>query len=66
MDETAILVGGHAPIAMEAVKEAMLRLRRTLSREEGRDLILRSYMSEDFREGMDTFLNKRAPNFKGK
>jgi len=38
---------------------------RTLSREEGRDLILRAYMSEDFREGMDAYLNKRTPNWKG-
>ena len=65
-DETAKLVAGHAPITMETAKEAVLRIRRTLSREEGRDLILRAYMSEDFREGMDAFLNKRTPNWKGR
>src|ERR1700716_3303784 len=65
-DETAKLMAGHAPITLEVTKEAVRRIRRTLSRDEGEDLILRAYMSDDFREGMDAFLNKRTPNFKGR
>src|SRR5947208_9445067 len=65
-DETAKLVAAHAAITMATAQETVRRIRRTLSREEGEDLILKAYMSEDFREGMDAFLNKRTPNWKGK
>jgi enoyl-CoA hydratase/carnithine racemase len=65
-DETAKLVASHAPLTMETAKEAVRRIRPTLSREQGQDLILKAYMSEDFREGMDAFLNKRTPVWKGK
>jgi enoyl-CoA hydratase/carnithine racemase len=66
-DETARLVAGHTPITMETAKEAIRRVRRTLTRaDEGEDLILRANVSEDFREGIDAFPNKRTLNWKGK
>jgi hypothetical protein len=41
--ETAEPVAGNAPITLEVTKEAVRRIRRTLSRDEGEDLILRAY-----------------------
>jgi enoyl-CoA hydratase len=64
-DELAANVAGNAPLTLSATKQALARLVRRLSREEGEDLILMCYMSRDFREGLDAFLNKRAPNWTG-
>src|SRR5689334_24995151 len=64
-DELATLIAGHAPLTLNATKQALARLTRRLSREEGEDLILMCYMSRDFREGLDAFLNKRAPKWTG-
>jgi enoyl-CoA hydratase/carnithine racemase len=64
-DELACQIAGHAPLTLRATKEALRRLTNRLSREEGEDLILMCYMSRDFREGMDAFLNKRTPQWKG-
>jgi enoyl-CoA hydratase/carnithine racemase len=58
-------IAGHAPLTMNATKQALARLQRRLSREEGEDLILSCYMSHDFREGLDAFLNKRQPQWRG-
>ena len=63
--ELAQLVASHAPLTLQATKEALLRLRPAIPAGAGEDLILMCYMSQDFREGMDAFLNKRAPRWKG-
>jgi enoyl-CoA hydratase/carnithine racemase len=63
--ELATLIAGNAPLTLNATKQALARLQRRLSREEGEDLILMCYMSRDFREGLDAFLNKRAPQWTG-
>ena len=65
VDELAALIAGHAPLTLHATKQALTRLQRQLSHEEGEDLILMCYMSHDFREGLDAFLNKRRPNWLG-
>ena len=61
--ELAITVAGNAPLTLAATKQALARLMRRLTREEGEDLILMCYMSRDFQEGMDAFLNKRPPHW---
>ena len=64
-EELAVLIAGNAPLTLSATKQALARLQRRLSREEGEDLILMCYMSKDFREGLDAFLNKRPPKWMG-
>jgi enoyl-CoA hydratase/carnithine racemase len=64
-DELAALVAANAPLTLNATKQAVARLQRRLTREEGEDLILMCYMSQDFREGLDAFLSKRPPQWKG-
>ena len=63
--ELALQIAGNAPLTLNATKQALARLQRRLTREEGEDLILMCYMSRDFREGLDAFLNKRPPQWRG-
>ncbi|MBS0644387.1 MAG: enoyl-CoA hydratase/isomerase family protein [Proteobacteria bacterium] len=62
--ELATLLKGHAPLTMRVTKEALRRLRENLPPDE--DLIRLAYESQDFREGMDAFLTKRAPVWGGR
>ena len=61
----AMLVASHAPLTLQATKEALRRLRDNAGGAGDKDLILMCYMSADFREGMDAFLTKRTPVWRG-
>jgi enoyl-CoA hydratase/carnithine racemase len=66
--EVAEQIAGHAPITIQVTKEAVRRIAqyRRPPRDENEDLILRAYMSDDFREGVRAFLDKRKPVWTGR
>lgn len=63
--ELAALVGGMAPLTLRATKEALRRIRMATPVEDA-DLIEMVYMSEDFKNGMEAFLSKQKPVWKGR
>lgn len=59
-------VASLAPLTLWATKEALRRVREKMSLVDGdSDLILACYMSQDFKEGIEAFLTKREPHWKG-
>lgn len=62
--ELAATLAGHAPLTMRATKEALRRL-KAANLPDDRDLIALCYTSRDFKEGMEAFLGKRAPEWRG-
>jgi enoyl-CoA hydratase len=64
-EELARTVASQAPLTLRVTKEALRRIKEKMTPEEDRNMILTCYMSHDFREGLDAFLNKRTPKWTG-
>ncbi|MEO1328952.1 MAG: enoyl-CoA hydratase/isomerase family protein [Pseudomonadota bacterium] len=62
----AELLAGHAPLTLRAAKEGLRRLRVDGPGADGSDFVVETYMSADFKEGLEAFLAKRPPNWKGR
>ena len=64
--ELATLLAGQAPLTLQATKEALRRLTAAAAAVDDKDLIVQCYTSEDFREGLEAFLGKRKPQWRGR
>ena len=65
--EICTTVSENAPLTLETAKEALRRIRVQMTPPAGgSDLVIRAYMSEDFREGIEAFFAKRPARWKGR
>jgi enoyl-CoA hydratase/carnithine racemase len=65
--EIASTVSKHAPLTLETTKEALRRIRVQMTPPDGgSDLVIRAYMSADFREGIEAFFAKRPAKWTGR
>lgn len=66
VEAVAQQIAANAPITIQVSKEAIRRVLVHRRPPRSEDLILKAYMSEDFREGVRAFLDKRKPVWRGR
>lgn len=64
--ELAEAIAANAPLTIRSIKEGVRRLMEHARIDEAEDLVQMAYQSEDFKEGIDAFLGKRAPRWRGR
>ena len=64
--EVAQKIASHAPITLAVTKEAIRRIQAARAIPDGDDLVRRTYGSDDFKEGVRAFVEKRPPRWTGK
>jgi enoyl-CoA hydratase/carnithine racemase len=64
--EVATQIAANAPLTLRATKEIVRRIQAHRRLKEANDMILSCYMSDDFKEGVAAFLEKRPPNWQGR
>ncbi|MDQ3702119.1 MAG: enoyl-CoA hydratase/isomerase family protein [Chloroflexota bacterium] len=62
----ALTIAANAPLTLQVTKEAVRRLLTPDDLPPADDLMLRCYLSDDFQEGVRSFLEKRPPRWQGK
>lgn len=64
--ELAEQIAANAPLTIRSLKESIRRLLAHDRIQDAEDLILMAYMSDDFKEGVSAFLEKRPAQWKGR